>query len=138
MRSENAVYGGEMSAHHYFKDFSFCDSGMIPWLLVMELVSLAGKPLSSLMQERMDRFPISGEINSTVKDAAAVMKAIEEKYANGGEVSKVDGFSVEYENWRFNLRLSNTEPVTRLNVEVRGDKALLAAKTGELLAIIRG
>ena len=138
MRSENAVYGGEMSAHHYFKDFSFCDSGMIPWLLVLELVSRAGKPLSSLMQERMDRFPISGEINSTVKDAAAVMKAIEEKYANGGEVSKVDGFSVEYENWRFNLRLSNTEPVIRLNVEVRGDKALLAAKTEELLAIIRG
>ena len=138
MRSENAVYGGEMSAHHYFKDFSFCDSGMIPWLLVLELVSQAGKPLSSLMQERMDRFPISGEINSTVKDAAAVMKKIEAKYANGGEVSKVDGFSVEYENWRFNLRLSNTEPVIRLNVEVRGDKALLAAKTEELLAIIRG
>lgn len=106
MRSENAVYGGEMSAHHYFKDFSFCDSGMIPWLLVLELVSRAGKPLSSLMQQRMDRFPISGEINSTVVLMAAVMKAIEAKYANGGEVSKVDGFSVEYENWRFNLRLS--------------------------------
>lgn len=137
MRKEDAVYGGEMSAHHYFKDFSFCDSGMIPWLLVLELVSRAGKPLSSLMQERMDRFPISGEINSTVKDAPAVMKLIEEKYTAGGNVTKVDGLSIEYPNWRFNLRLSNTEPVIRLNVETRGDQVLLKEKTDELLALIR-
>lgn len=137
MRNEDAVYGGEMSAHHYFKDFSFCDSGMIPWLLVLELVSRAGKPLSSLMQERMDRFPISGEINSTVKDAPAVMKLIEEKYTDGGNVTKVDGLSIEYPTWRFNLRLSNTEPVIRLNVETRGDQALLKEKTDELLALIR-
>ncbi len=137
MRNEDAVYGGEMSAHHYFKDFSFCDSGMIPWLLVLELVSRAGKPLSSLMQERMDRFPISGEINSTVKDAPAVMKLIEEKYTAGGNVTKVDGLSIEYPNWRFNLRLSNTEPVIRLNVETRGDQVLLKEKTDELLALIR-
>jgi len=137
MRNEDAVYGGEMSAHHYFKDFSFCDSGMIPWLLVLELVSRAGKPLSSLMQERMERFPISGEINSTVKDAPAVMKLIEEKYTAGGNVTKVDGLSIEYPQWRFNLRLSNTEPVIRLNVETRGDQELLKEKTDELLALIR-
>lgn len=137
MRNEDAVYGGEMSAHHYFKEFSFCDSGMIPWLLVLELVSRAGKPLSSLMQERMERFPISGEINSTVKDAPAVMKLIEEKYTAGGNVTKVDGLSIEYPQWRFNLRLSNTEPVIRLNVETRGDQDLLKEKTDELLALIR-
>lgn len=137
MRNEDAVYGGEMSAHHYFKDFSFCDSGMIPWLLVLELVSRAGKPLSSLMQERMERFPISGEINSTVKDAPAVMKLIEEKYTAGGNVTKVDGLSIEYPQWRFNLRLSNTEPVIRLNVETRSDRELLKEKTDELLALIR-
>ena len=137
MRQENAVYGGEMSAHHYFRDFSFCDSGMIPWLLVVELLSRAGKPLSTLMQERMDRYPISGEINSTVKDAPAVMVKIEEKYGAGGKVTKVDGLSVEYPDWRFNLRLSNTEPVIRLNVEVRADQALLKEKTEELLALIR-
>ena len=137
MRQENAVYGGEMSAHHYFRDFSFCDSGMIPWLLVVELLSRAGKPLSTLMQERMDRYPISGEINSTVKDAPAVMVKIEEKYGASGKVTKVDGLSVEYPDWRFNLRLSNTEPVIRLNVEVRADQALLKEKTEELLALIR-
>lgn len=136
MRKEGAVYGGEMSAHHYFKDFSYCDSGMIPWLLVLELICRAGKPLSTLMEERINRFPISGEVNSTVKDAKAVIDAIEAKYGPSGEVTKVDGLSIEYPNWRFNLRMSNTEPVIRLNVEVREDKQLLKEKTDELLAII--
>lgn len=137
MRQENAVYGGEMSAHHYFRDFSYCDSGMIPWLLVLELLSKAGKPFSELLKERMERFPISGEINSTVKDAAAVMQAVEEKYAASGKKTTVDGLSVDYDTWRFNLRVSNTEPVIRLNVESRGNQALLEEKTKELLALIR-
>lgn len=136
MRKEGAVYGGEMSAHHYFKDFSYCDSGMIPWLLVLELVCRAGKPLSELMSERIERYPISGEINSKVKDAKAVIDAIEAKYGPSGTITKEDGLSIEYPEWRFNLRMSNTEPVIRLNVEVRQNKALLKEKTDELLAII--
>ena len=138
MRQEDAVYGGEMSAHHYFKDFSFCDSGMLPWLLVMELVSKAGKPLSALMKERMDRYPCSGEINSKVADAPAILAKLEKKYGPQGRVDKTDGLSVEFEKWRFNLRMSNTEPVIRLNVETRQDKALLEEKTAELLKEIRG
>lgn len=138
MRSVGAVYGGEMSAHHYFKDFSYCDSGMIPWLLVLELICRAGKPFSTLMSERIARYPISGEINSKVKDAKAVIDAIEAKYGPSGTVTKVDGLSIEYPQWRFNLRMSNTEPVIRLNVEVRQDEGLLKEKTAELLAIING
>ena len=137
MRTENAVYRVKMHAHHYFRDFSYCDSGMIPWLLVLELLSAAGKPLSALMQERMERYPISGEINSKVKDAKAVIERIEAEYGPSGKVTKVDGLSVEYPEWRFNLRMSNTEPVIRLNVEVRQDKALLKEKTDELLTKIR-
>lgn len=137
MRKENAIYGGEMSAHHYFRDFSYCDSGMIPWLLVLELMSAAGKPLSELMKERMARYPISGEINSKVADAKVVLAKIEEKYGKTGKITRVDGLSIEYPEWRFNLRMSNTEPVIRLNVEVRQDKALLKEKTDELLREIR-
>ena len=138
MREVNAVYGGEMSAHHYFRDFSYCDSGMIPWLLVLELMSAAGKPLSELMAERMARYPISGEVNSKVADAHAVMKKVEEIYGGKGKVTKVDGLSVEFADWRFNLRMSNTEPVIRLNVETRHDEKLMKEKTEELLAVIRG
>lgn len=137
MRKEDAVYGGEMSAHNYFKEFSFCDSGMITWLLVAELLSQSGSAMSALIKERMERYPISGEINSTVADPKGVMATIEAKYGPTGEVTKVDGLSVDYADWRFNLRISNTEPVIRLNVETRGDKALLKEKTEELLAIIR-
>ena len=138
MREVNAIYGGEMSAHHYFRDFSYCDSGQIPWLLVAELMSASGgKTLSELMKARMDRFPTSGEVNSTVSDAKAVMDRIGAKYGPGGKVTKVDGLSVEFDKWRFNLRMSNTEPVIRLNVETRQDKALLKEKTDELLAEIR-
>ncbi|WP_346838821.1 phosphomannomutase [Microbulbifer sp. SAOS-129_SWC] len=139
MRKEDAIYGGEMSAHHYFRDFAYCDSGMIPWLLVAELVSRSGKTLSQLVGERMAAFPCSGEINSKVADAAALLKQAEEKYApDADNVEHVDGLSVAFADWRFNLRMSNTEPVVRLNVESRGDEALMQAKTKELLEMIRG
>lgn len=138
MRVNEVLYGGEMSAHHYFKDFSYCDSGMIPWLLVSELLCTTGKTLSELVSERMEKFPCSGEINRKVDDSAAVLAAIEAKYSEGGQVDKLDGLSIDYDNWRFNVRVSNTEPVMRLNVETRGDKALLALKTAELLAMIGG
>ncbi|CQR70475.1 Phosphomannomutase/phosphoglucomutase [Sporomusa ovata DSM 2662] len=139
MRKEDAVYGGEMSAHHYFKDFSYCDSGMIPWLLVLEILCREGKPLSVLMRERVACYPVSGEINSTVADARAVIQQIEEKYTPGAlKIERVDGLSVEYDKWRFNVRMSNTEPVLRLNVESRCDVKLMEEKTRELLALIRG
>lgn len=138
MRVNEVLYGGEMSAHHYFKDFSYCDSGMIPWLLVSELLCTTGKTLSELVSERMEKFPCSGEINRKVDDSAAVLAAIEAKYSEGGQVDKLDGLSIDYDNWRFNVRVSNTEPVMRLNVETRGDKALLALKTAELLSMIGG
>ncbi|MGE4560377.1 MAG: phosphomannomutase, partial [Desulfobulbus sp.] len=137
MRALNAIYGGEMSAHHYFRDFGYCDSGMLPWLLVCRLMSKSGKPLSALCNERMEAFPVSGEINSTVSDPDAVIKRIERQY-NDGKKEYIDGLSVEYPAFRFNLRKSNTEPVLRLNVETRGDKLLLQQKTEELLQLIRG
>ena len=138
MRAENAIYGGEMSAHHYFRDFSYCDSGMIPWLLVLELLSKAdGKSLSDLMKERMESYPCSGEINSKVKDADEVLTRIEKEYGPKGKVMKIDGLSVDLNTWRFNLRKSNTEPVIRLNVETRQNDSLMQAKTEELLNKIR-
>ena len=137
MRQNEVLYGGEMSAHHYFRDFSYCDSGMIPWLLVAELMCRSGKKLSELVGARVDMFPCSGEINRKVEDSAAILAALEEKYADG-EQDKMDGLSVAYADWRFNVRTSNTEPVMRLNVETKGDKELLAAKTAEILEIIGG
>ncbi len=137
MRETGALYGGEMSSHHYFRDFYCCDSGMLPWLLVMSLLAQSDQPLSALLAERMARYPISGEINSRVADPAAVLARVEQRYADG-KVTHVDGLSVEYDTWRFNLRRSNTEPLLRLNVETRGDRALCAARTQELLALIRG
>jgi len=135
MRREDAVYGGEMSAHHYFRDFAYCDSGMIPWLLVGELVSRAGRPLSALVEERMAAFPASGEINRKLDDPPAVLAAIEARYAaDAVAVDHTDGLSLEFPEWRFNLRASNTEPLVRLNVESRGDEALMRAKTEALLA----
>lgn len=139
MRAEDAVYGGEMSAHHYFKDFFYCDSGMVPWLLVVEMMSKRGKPLSELVDERMAAFPASGEINSTIEDPAALIRAVEARYGAGADdVDHTDGLSVEFADWRFNLRMSNTEPVVRLNVESREDVALMREKTSELLEMIRG
>ncbi len=137
MRLENAVYGGEMSAHHYFRDFAYCDSGMIPWLLVTGLISSGGEPLSHLVAERMQAYPCSGEINRTIEDPAVVLAKVEAVYAEQAEsVDRVDGLSMAMEQWRFNLRMSNTEPVVRLNVESRADQSLMEAKTTELLKLI--
>ncbi|MZP43090.1 phosphomannomutase [Heliobacterium gestii] len=138
MRLEDAIYGGEMSAHHYFRDFAYCDSGMIPWLLVLDIMSREGKTLSELVQERIDRYPCSGEINRRVSSPQVVLESVEKAYAPGGQIDRTDGISVEYANWRFNLRMSNTEPLIRLNVETRGDRKLLQRKTEELLVIIDG
>lgn len=137
MRAVDAIYGGEMSAHHYFKDHWYCDSGMIPFLLVARLVSQTGRSLGDLVGEMLRNYPCSGEVNSKVADVATVLARVEESYGPGGEVTKIDGLSIEYPTWRFNLRGSNTEPVIRLNVETRGDQALMEEKTQELLQIIR-
>ena len=139
MRLENAVYGGEMSAHHYFRDFAYCDSGMIPWLLVTDLISQRGLPLSALVAERVAAYPCSGEINREVADPGGLLKAVEERYgADAESLDHTDGLSVSFPEWRFNLRMSNTEPVVRLNVESRGDAALMQSKTDELLNLIDG
>ncbi|WP_257282199.1 phosphomannomutase CpsG [Endozoicomonas sp. ISHI1] len=138
MRKEDAVYGGEMSAHHYFRDFAYCDSGMIPWLLVTELLSQKGRTLSALVAERIDKFPASGEINSTVENPAQTIETILIRYEqDAAEIDRTDGISVDMGEWRFNLRMSNTEPVIRLNVESRGDQALMEEKTTELVTLIR-
>jgi phosphomannomutase len=137
MRLEDAVYGGEMSAHHYFRDFAYCDSGMIPWLLVTGLISTAGQGLSSLVARRVAAYPCSGEINRTIAEPAAVLARVEAAYRSEASlVEHVDGLSMDLAGWRFNLRMSNTEPVVRLNVESRGDAALMKAKTAELLGLI--
>lgn len=137
MREEDAVYGGEMSAHHYFRDFAYCDSGMIPWLLVVEMMCRQRLLLSQLVGERMQKFPASGEINRTLADPHAALRAIEEHYgALALSVDHTDGLSVEYADWRFNVRMSNTEPVVRLNVESRGNRQLMADKTQELLQFL--
>jgi phosphomannomutase/phosphomannomutase/phosphoglucomutase len=139
MRLEDAVYGGEMSAHHYFRDFAYCDSGMIPWLLVAELVSITGKSLSELVDDAMAAYPASGEINRRVKDAGAAIVAVEERFSGQALVrDTTDGLSLEFAEWRFNLRSSNTEPVLRLNVESRGDRALMEEKTKEILGVLDG
>ena len=139
MRAEDAVYGGEMSAHHYFRDFAYCDSGMIPWLLVLELMSRSGRPLSALVGERMRLYPASGEINRRLADPAAVLAEVEAHYAPAAiTVDRTDGLTMEFADWRFNLRSSNTEPVVRLNVESRGDEALMRAKTAEILGMMGG
>jgi phosphomannomutase len=137
MRSEDAVYGGEMSAHHYFRDFFYCDSGMIPWLLVLELVSKTGKPLSELVKQMVEAYPSPGEINRKVSDAKAVIAAVTEKYQDQALViDTTDGVSMEFPEWRFNLRMSNTEPVIRLNIESRADHAVLQQNQDALLALI--
>ncbi len=135
MRKENAVYGGEMSAHHYFRDFAYCDSGMIPWLLVAQLISNRGQSLSSLVNDRMAAFPCSGEINRKIADPAVAIGAIKARYIGEADnVDNTDGLSMDFGDWRFNVRMSNTEPVVRLNVETKADEALMKARTEELLA----
>jgi phosphomannomutase len=137
MRDVNAIYGGEMSAHHYFRENSYSDSGMIPFLLVLQLVSEEQKKFSELVGEMIKNYPCSGEINSTINNPAAKIKEIEKKYSDG-KIDELDGLSVEYNDWRFNLRMSNTEPIIRLNVESRNSEKLIKKKTKELLKLIRG
>ena len=137
MRLEDAVYGGEMSAHHYFRDFFYCDSGMIPWLLVMELMSSSGKPLSELVNAMMVAYPSPGEINRAVADPTSAIARVREHYETEALlVDEIDGVSMEFTDWRFNLRMSNTEPVVRLNVETRADALLLKQKELEILALL--
>jgi phosphomannomutase len=139
MREVDGVYGGEMSAHHYFRDFSYCDSGMIPWLLVTQLICESGRRLSELVGERIRRFPASGEINRRVTDGAATIDSVFARYRPAARSEDLtDGVSLEFDTWRFNLRTSNTEPLIRLNVESRGDADLMRAKTDELLELIGG
>jgi phosphomannomutase len=134
MRLEDAIYGGEMSAHHYFRDFAYCDSGMIPWLLIVEMMCRERKPVSKLVGERIAQFPASGEINRSLNDPAAALKSVEQLYGQKAlNIDHTDGLSVEFGDWRFNLRMSNTEPVVRLNVESRQDQSLMEEKTQELL-----
>ncbi|MET3008996.1 phosphomannomutase [Stenotrophomonas koreensis] len=133
MRQENAVYGGEMSAHHYFREFAYADSGMIPWLLIAALVSETGLSLAQLVEERMARFPCSGEINFRVADARAAVERVMAHFSPlTPALDHTDGISADFGHWRFNLRSSNTEPLLRLNVETRGDQALLQARTREI------
>jgi phosphomannomutase len=136
MREVNSIYGGEMSAHHYFRDNAYSDSGMIPFLLIMQLMSEENKKLSELVEEMIANYPCSGEINSTIPDPTRKIKEIEKIYKDG-KLDRTDGLSVEYDDWRFNLRMSNTEPIIRLNVESKGDVLLMEEKTKELLEIIR-
>jgi len=137
MRKVDGVYGGEMSAHHYFREFSYADSGMIPWLLVAEMLSDSGKTLSELVGKRIAMYPTSGEINREVADAGRTLQALHDRYAGGAlSVDATDGYSFEFDDWRFNIRMSNTEPVVRLNVESRGDPVLMQSKTAEVLALI--
>lgn len=136
MREQNAVYGGEMSAHHYFRDFFYCDSGMIPWLLVAELISDTGNSLSSMIQSRKDEFPCSGEINRQIDDAPRVLDALKRHYLKETQqVDHSDGLSMSFDGWRFNIRSSNTEPVVRLNVEAIGLE-LMEKKTQEILSLL--
>ena len=134
MRSHEAIYGGEISAHHYFKDFAYCDSGMIPWLLVAEEISTSGACLTDLVADRLKKFPSSGEINFKVEDADEVLAALVSKYKDMAELDSLDGVSLSFMDWRLNLRKSNTEPLVRLNVESRGNADELAAKVRLLKA----
>jgi phosphomannomutase len=141
MRDCDGAYGGEMSAHHYFRDFAYADSGMIPWLLVLQKMSESGKSLSELVGERMRLFPASGEINRKLDPASGGTKALQERVqkhyqASAISIDHTDGLSMEFDNWRFNLRGSNTEPLVRLNVESRADEALMRARTADLLALM--
>ena len=136
MRSHEAVYGGEMSAHHYFREFAYCDSGMIPWLLMAELISTSGKSLGDLVAGRFKKFPSSGEQNFTVADPDRVIAAILAKYGDTAELDELDGVSLSFPDWRLNLRKSNTEPLIRLNVEARGEQAGLEQKIDDLKRLI--
>ncbi|MFC3153293.1 phosphomannomutase CpsG [Litoribrevibacter euphylliae] len=138
MREEDAIYGGEMSAHHYFRDFAYCDSGMIPWLLVAELLSVKGMTLSEAVNQRMTAYPSSGEINSKLADPNASIERVKSAFKDQAiSEDDTDGLSYSFGDWRFNLRSSNTEPVVRLNVESKGDVALMEEKTKQVLTVLR-
>lgn len=138
MRAEDAIYGGEMSAHHYFRDFAYCDSGMIPWLLIAELVSVKKQTLGQLVSDRIAAYPSSGEVNSKLADPAqAIQRVLEHYQSHAVSTDFTDGISVEFSEWRFNLRSSNTEPVVRLNVESKKDVSLMETKTHEILSLLR-
>jgi len=137
MRKHKAVYGGELSAHHYFRDFSYCDSGMIPWLLILEMISKSGTSLGALVNSMQNKFPSSGEINFNIKDPDAVIDLIKDHYsAECIDYCNLDGLSLEFEDWRLNLRKSNTEPLVRLNIECRKRKSLVDKKVREVSALI--
>ena len=137
MRRVKGIYGAENSAHHFFRDFSYCDSGMIPWLIVCAIMSEKGKRLGELVAEMEKEFPCSGEINLPAKNVAATLSAVKETYAStASRVDPIDGVGLEFENWRFNLRPSNTEPLIRFNMETKGDKALLLEKEKEIMALV--
>jgi len=137
MRREDAAYGGEMSAHHFFRRFSYCDSGMIPWMMVLEIMCREERTLHSLVKERMERFPASGEINRKLADTDAAIARIRTKYERQAlKVDETDGIGFDFQDWRLNLRKSNTEPLIRLNVESRGDRAMMESRTREVLAVL--
>jgi len=139
MRAHEAVYGGEMSAHHYFRDFAYCDSGMIPWLLIAELVSRSGRSLGELVKKRFSAFPSSGEINFKVADAdTAIEKVLSAYRADALSIDETDGVSLAFDDWRFNLRRSNTEPLVRLNVEGRGKAETLQAHVSAIVDLLGG
>ncbi|MBD8512233.1 phosphomannomutase CpsG [Photobacterium sp. CAU 1568] len=139
MRKEDAIYGGEMSAHHYFRDFAYCDSGMIPWLLVAELLSVRKIKLSEAVRERIEAYPSSGEINLKLENPQEAISYVRDKYERLAlQIDETDGISLEFDDWRFNLRTSNTEPVVRLNVESRSNFQLMKVKTQDILCLLRG
>jgi phosphomannomutase len=139
MRAERAIYGGEMSAHHYFRDFAYCDSGMIPWLLVAELVSKSGRSLADWVRDRFAAFPSSGETNFRVADAGAAIGRVQAAYRDGAlSLDETDGVSLAFADWRFNLRRSNTEPLVRLNIESRGGSEGLATRVSDIADLLGG
>lgn len=138
MRENNSIYGGEMSGHHYFRDFYYSDSGMIPWLLLLENVSLSGTSLTDLVKDRIEKYPVSGEINRTVSNPEQLLEEIKAHYEpHKPKIDDIDGYSFDFNSWRFNLRMSNTEPLVRLNVETRGNNSLMQDKTDEILDLIQ-
>ena len=137
MRDAHAIYGGEMSAHHYFRDFAYCDSGMIPWVLIAELVSRSGRSLGDWVKDRFAAFPSSGETNFNVDDASRSIDKVLQAYRSDAQsIDKTDGVSLSFEDWRFNLRRSNTEPLVRLNVESRGKPDKLNAQIREIAKLL--
>jgi len=138
MRAVNGIYGGEMSAHHYFREFGYCDSGMIPWLLLSEMISTQNRPFAEMVDERIERYPVSGEINTSVANAAQALKLVEAHYGDlPHQIDRTDGLGMDFGDWRFNLRASNTEPLLRMNVETRGDHALMERRRDEILDLLK-